>query len=425
MAQYQDPYGEWQDSAPEESLDQIWARYNKQFEGLGENQQYVSQPLLDAAGNDTGQILNYVAPKSTSVNPLSFKDAVKTTFSNLTNFKGLAKPWEGGNPVDPAGGIAAFAGNKETQPFDYFTVGPLSKDQDFRDASRMVGRIVAGNVAAGAAGLGGAEAGATGQAPIAGGEGVDALSSGGNVGEFDWLDGLDMGGGYDPGMGGGYYDSGGGIAVDEFGNTTGGMFAGGPGTAGAGDFAGTGGGLDLAAIAKQFGPAVARALPSILGAYGANKQTGALQTLAGQYQNFGAPSRMRYEQSMSPGFDPNSIPGYAGALDSASKAVLAKLSASGGNPFGNPGGLIDAQKQIVSGTAMPAINEFQRLNAATGFGQTLNSAGGFGQNAIGSQANVYNAVGAGINDVLNPPQTLAQQLAALKQAGLYSPNSLG
>ena len=127
---------------------------------------------------------------------------------------------------------------------------------------------------------------------------------------------------------------------------------------------------------------------------------------------------------MAPGFDPMSIPGYEGALDTASKSILAKLSASGGNPFGNPGGLIDANKQIVSGTALPAIQEYQRLNAGTGFGTTLTAAGGYDRDAIGAQANIWNAAGAGAADVLNPPQTLAQQLEALKKAGLYSQNSL-
>ncbi len=395
------------DERPQESLEQIWARYNKQFEGLGENQQYATGYDFD------GNPFTYIAPKNTSANPLSFKDALKTTFRNLTNFKDW-NPLEGGNAADPTGGIAAFAGNKETQPFDYFTAGPLSKDQDFRDASRMAGRVVAGNVAAGAlaGGAAGAETGAYGADAAGVQGGTDALS-GGPVGEFDWLEGLDMGGGYDPGSLGG---------LEVAGDAT--LPAGMAGSAGS-----SGMSLEsITAAAKSLGvtPAsLAKLLPSLLGAAGAKNQASGLQGLQGQYENYGAPSRARYEQSMSAGFDPNSIPGYAGALDSASKSILARLSAGGGNPFGNPGGLIDAQKQIVSGTAMPAINEFQRLNAATGFGQTLNSAGGFGQSAIGAQGNIYNAVGAGLNDVLNPPQTLAQQLAALKQAGLYSPNSLG
>ena len=219
-------------------------------------------------------------------------------------------------------------------------------------------------------------------------------------------------------------DLGGGLTLDEFGNTTGGLFEGGPGTVGASDFAGAGAGTDWAGLAKQYGPALARALPGLFGAYGSNKQVGALQSLAGQYQNYGAPSRARYEASMAPGFDPMSIPGYSGAVDSASKGILARLSASGGNPFGNPGGLIDAQKQIISGTALPAIQTYQNQNANIGFGGTLNSAGSFGGQAIGAQGNVYNAIGAGANDVINPPMTLADQLKAIKDSGLYSKYSL-
>ena len=144
-----------------------------------------------------------------------------------------------------------------------------------------------------------------------------------------------------------------------------------------------------------------------LGYYGALEQSKALTQLAGKASDYGAASRARYESSMTPGFDPNAIPGYAGALDTASKSILAKLSAVGGNPFGNPGGLIDANKAIVSGTAMPAIQEYQRMNANTGFGNSMNSAFNLGSQAIGADANALNAIGYGINQVTNPQPTLA------------------
>lgn len=97
-----------------------------------------------------------------------------------------------------------------------------------------------------------------------------------------------------------------------------------------------------------------------LQAFGSNQQSNSLNQLAQQQMGFGAPSRGRFEAAMTPGFDPNSIPGYAGALDTASKSILARLSARDGNPFGSPGGLIQANKDIVSGTALPAINEYTR-----------------------------------------------------------------
>jgi hypothetical protein len=122
---------------------------------------------------------------------------------------------------------------------------------------------------------------------------------------------------------------------------------------------------------------------------------------------------------MTPGFDPNSIPGYSGALDTASKGLLARLSATGGNPFGNPGGLIEANKAIVSGTAMPAINEYQRLNANTGFGSSMNAALGLQTQGIGADANGLNALGYGLNALTNPQPSL-QDL--LKQMGGFKWN---
>ena len=120
---------------------------------------------------------------------------------------------------------------------------------------------------------------------------------------------------------------------------------------------------------------------------------------------------------MSPNFDPMSMPGYKGALDTASQSILAKLSAAGGNPFGNPGGLIEANKQIVSGTAMPAINEYQRLNANTGFGSSMNAALGLQTQGIGADANTLNALGYGINALTNPQPSLADLLKQLGGSG--------
>jgi hypothetical protein len=156
-----------------------------------------------------------------------------------------------------------------------------------------------------------------------------------------------------------------------------------------------------------------------LGAYASNQQSNALTDLASKYQEYGAPSRARYEASMAPGFDPMSVPGYSGAVDTASKSLLARLSASGGNPFGNPGGLIDANKQIINGTAMPAVQEYQRLNANTGFGNSMNAALGLQKESIGADANLYNSIGYGLNAATNPQPSITdimKQLQGLKLA---------
>lgn len=162
--------------------------------------------------------------------------------------------------------------------------------------------------------------------------------------------------------------------------------------------------------------ALGKALPGLLGAYGANKQAGALSDLADKYFNVGAPSRARFEASMTPGFDPSTIPGYSGALDSASKAVMSRLSTQG-NPYGNPGALIEANKAIVNGTALPAVQNYQSMNAAGGGLAALTGAvPGIAQQAIGSgTGGVGTGLGQAANAVFNPQSstTLADLLKSL------------
>lgn len=156
-----------------------------------------------------------------------------------------------------------------------------------------------------------------------------------------------------------------------------------------------------------------------LGIAGSRNQANAYRDLQNQYMAMGAPSRSRYEASMTPGFDPTSIPGYSGAVDTASKGILARLAASGGNPWGNPGGLIEANKQIISGTALPAIQQYQNQNAATGgYGAFNTAAPAAASNAINSQGGVYNAVGSGLAGLLNPQPSLLDTLRGLGVQGL-------
>lgn len=156
-----------------------------------------------------------------------------------------------------------------------------------------------------------------------------------------------------------------------------------------------------------------------LGIYGSRRAADAYGNLNRQYMEMGAPSRARYEASMSPGFDPTTIPGYSGAVDTASKGILARLSATGGNPYGNPGGLIEANKQIISGTALPAIDAYQRLNAGTGGYAGFNAAApGMAGAQIGAQGGVYNAIGSGLAGILSPQPSLLDTLRGLGVSGL-------
>lgn len=168
------------------------------------------------------------------------------------------------------------------------------------------------------------------------------------------------------------------------------------------------------ATAEDWAKLTGQALPGLLGAYASNQQTNALKSLADQYAAYGAPSRARYEASMSPGFDPSTIPGYKGALDTASDSLLRRLSASGGNPFGNPGGLIEANKAVVAGTALPAVQDYQRMNAGTGGLANLAAAYPATQNAAtGANANIYNSLGVAAADIFNPRQSLNDLLKSM------------
>ena len=156
-----------------------------------------------------------------------------------------------------------------------------------------------------------------------------------------------------------------------------------------------------------------------LGVLGSNQQANSLQSLAAKYQEYGAPSRARYEASMTPGFDPTSIPGYSGAVDTASKGLLARLSATGGNPYGNPGGLIEANKSIISGTAMPAVQEYQRLNANTGFGSSMNAALGLQTGGITADRGITTALASGLGDITAPDNSLEALYKKMQQTGGY------
>ena len=158
------------------------------------------------------------------------------------------------------------------------------------------------------------------------------------------------------------------------------------------------------ATADDWAKVAGQAMPGLIGAYASNQQTNALKSLADRYAEYGAPSRARYEASYAPGFDLyNSDPAYKGALDQTSDSLLRRLSATGGNPFGNPGGLIEANKQIVAGTALPQLNTYRNQNANTGGLGALAAAYPQTQNAAtASGSNVWNALGGAASDVLNP-----------------------
>ena len=154
----------------------------------------------------------------------------------------------------------------------------------------------------------------------------------------------------------------------------------------------------------------------------AREQMALAKEYADKYIGFGAPYRARAEAALTPGFDITSIPGYKGALDTTSKNLLAHLSATNGNPFGNPGGLIEANKAIVSGTALPAYQTYVNQNI-TGGGLGVPQASTFQNTAINAlgaegQANPLAQTLGYLGGQMTPKTDLASVLKQFGYQGL-------
>jgi hypothetical protein len=100
------------------------------------------------------------------------------------------------------------------------------------------------------------------------------------------------------------------------------------------------------------------------------------------YLGLGAPYRDRLNQSYQPGFDIfQADPALQGAVDQTSNSLLRRLSTSG-NPFDNPGGLMEAQKYVNQNVALPQLNTYR--SQLGGFGQLgVNTAGTTSMDAAG------------------------------------------
>lgn len=310
-------------------------------------------------------------------------------------------------PLAAGAGAAGVSGGAGAAGGGDALTGALTDGFNSGTAAGLAGGT---QVAGDATGIGSVGAGADGagmDALIGGGADAGIAAPGGGISGFGGLAGV--GAGVDAPIGGG---------------ATAGIAAPGGGVAAAGGAAatalskvlsGTANAADWAQLAGQI-------LPGIAGAIGSNQQANALSGLADKYWNAGQPSRSRYEASMSPGFDPMSIPGYSGAVSNASDAAMHSLSTQG-NPYGNPSGLIAANKQIINGTELPAIQQYQANNAATGGYASLNGAyNQTAQQAIGSQSGVLNSLGSAAGNALNPTTntgTIADLLKGLAKSNVF------
>lgn len=137
-----------------------------------------------------------------------------------------------------------------------------------------------------------------------------------------------------------------------------------------------------------------------LGVLGANAQGNALNDVASKYLQLGAPFRDKLLNSYSPGFDlTQQDPAFKNALDQTSDSVLRKLSTSG-NPFENPGGLMQAQSYVMNNAYLPQLNTFRSQLASAG-GLGTNTAGTADLSAAGTVGQGLNSVGYGLGQLTN------------------------
>lgn len=178
----------------------------------------------------------------------------------------------------------------------------------------------------------------------------------------------------------------------------------------------------LQRILKNDGSATAADYLSIAGSLGAgalgiagsDAARSANNDLADKYLAYGAPSRARYEASMTPGFDANSIPGFKSAMDYGAKSSMNALSTQG-NPIGSPNAWNQTLSDVTSKIGLPAIQNYQAQNANAGGISSFTPASIGATNAASTATtNMFNSAGSAINDIFNPRPSLAQTLAQYK-----------
>lgn len=160
-------------------------------------------------------------------------------------------------------------------------------------------------------------------------------------------------------------------------------------------FGGNGGAQDWMSLLGSLGSAG-------LGYFGAQNQANNYNALQQKYLDMGQPYRDRLNASYQPGFDmAQADPAYQGAMDQSSNSILRKLSATGGNPYDNPGGLMEAQKYVTQNVALPQLNTYR--SQLGGFGQLgINTAGTAGMNSVPAESGKYTALGSGLAGLTNP-----------------------
>ena len=364
----------------------------------------VANPTLSAEGVDQSSLA--------AVNPRQFTAAIDP--SKVT--------------VDPAMGILNSMGNTKQSPLGDDGLGGLvfgallSGLGALGPLSGALGGGTAGGVGAGNS-LGGAfdallgvEAGGGLGAGLgaAGGAGIGAGNSlGAGV---DALLGLDAGGGL--GATAGAAGAVGDPFIDAFTATgTGGGATGlGTGTAGAGAAASAGQSALSKLLKDTFGidvssgtlDLIGKALGTVLGIYGANKQADASSDLYRQFMDLGAPYRASLASLEANPAGYYQSPEVQGALQQGSDALARSLSAKVGNPILNPTALQEMQNYTTNGL-LGQLNQRRNFLAAAG-GLGVPQSAQLGMQSVGAKSGVYDAIGSGIGSVFGNQRDYASEL---------------
>lgn len=151
---------------------------------------------------------------------------------------------------------------------------------------------------------------------------------------------------------------------------------------------------------------------TFLGLLGSDAQSKAYKDVAAQYLALGAGDRKRLDDSYKPGFDIWKQAGYGDLLSGVTDTQLRRLSANGGNPFGNPGGLAEMNKNITANVGIPALAGY-RGQLLQGGGVGLSAAAQGSLMEAGTARSPYDALGAGLAAMTTPRDNSLQDL--LKQ----------
>lgn len=152
-----------------------------------------------------------------------------------------------------------------------------------------------------------------------------------------------------------------------------------------------------------------RIAPAALGIIGSNNQTAAYQRLADRYDSYGASYRARLGELYK---DPSSFlksPEVTVPVQQGTDIMAHSLSTQG-NPTGSGSALQHLQSYASDQLFGRLGEEKNRLGTLGGISSGNAAAPVAASTAVGSQANAYNAAGAGINDIFNPPKTMAQTM---------------